>query len=106
MLAGLENIVHDRNMKTYNSNKLRDGGKAEFESTNEFAKQANAVRKEVTGKYAPLLLQQRSWLTRLFIILKREVEIRKRIRQLSSWKNLHANDYQSLRLRSIGGING
>lgn len=78
-------------MKTNKSDKLslRVGGKEEFESTIEFARQASEIRKQVTDKYAPLLLQQRSWLKRFFIRLKRENEIRKQIQQLSSWKNLH-----------------
>jgi hypothetical protein len=81
-------------MKTNESDKLnlREGGKEEFETTNAFARQASEIRKEVIDKYAPLLLKQRSWLKRFFIKLKRENEIRKRIQQLSSWKNLHAKN--------------
>lgn len=85
-------------MKTNKSDNLnlREGGKEEFESTIEFVRQANEIRKQVTDKYAPLLLQQGSWLRRFFIRLKRENEIRKRIQQLSSWKNLHTKNQQAL----------
>lgn len=88
-------------MKTDKSSNLWEGGKVEFEGTDEFARQASEVRKQVTDKYAPLILQQRSWLRRLFTKLKRGNEIRKRTQQLSSWKNLHANDQHVARLRSV-----
>ena len=88
-------------MKTNESNQLnlREGGKEEFEATDEFARRASEIRKQITEKYAPLLLEQRSWLRRLVTKLKRENEIRKQTQQLSSWKNLHANDQTSFLMR-------
>ena len=85
-------------MKTNKSDKLnlREGGKEELEATYEFARQASEIRKQVTDKYAPLISQQRSWLTRFLTRLKRENEIRKQIQRLSSWKNLHSKNQLTL----------
>ena len=70
--------------------KLIEGGRDEFERTNEFRSKMEEIRKDVTAKYLPTLSSEKNWLGRLFIKLKIEVEIRKRIQALSSLKNLHA----------------
>jgi len=69
--------------------KLIEGGRDEFERTNEFRNKIEEVRKDVTDKYLPILSNERNWLGRLFIKVKIEIEIRKRIQALSSPKNLH-----------------
>ena len=69
--------------------KLIEGGRDEFERTNEFRNKIEEVRKDVTDKYLPILSSERNWLGRLFIKIKIEIEIRKRIQALSSPKNLH-----------------
>ena len=78
-------------METSNPNKFKlvDGGRDEFEGTNEFRNKVEEIRKDVTAKYLPILSNERNWLGRLFIKVKIEIEIRKRIQALSSSKNLH-----------------
>jgi len=78
-------------METSNPNKFKlvDGGRDEFEGTNEFRNKVEEIRKAVTAKYLPILSNERNWLGRLFIKVKIEIEIRKRIQALSSSKNLH-----------------
>jgi hypothetical protein len=73
--------------------KLIDGGRDEFERTHEFMNKVAEIRKDVTDKYSPILFNERNWLGRLFIKVKIEIEIRKRIQALSSLKNLHAINY-------------
>ena len=70
--------------------KLHEGGRDEFERTDEFMNKAEEIRKEVTDKYSLKLSNERNWVTRFLIKVKRELEIRKKIRALSSLKNLHA----------------
>jgi len=69
---------------------LIENGRDEFERTNEFRNKVAEIRKDVTAKNLPILSNQRTWLGRLFINVKIEMEIRKRIDALSSTKNLHA----------------
>ena len=78
-------------METNNPDKCKliEGGRNEFERTKEFMNKVAEIRKEVTDKYSPTLSNERNWLSRLFIKVKIEIEIRKRIHALSSLKNLH-----------------
>ena len=79
-------------METSNPDKFKliEGGRDEFERTNEFNYKVAEIRKDVTDKYLPLHSNEKNWLGRLFIKTKIEIEIRKRIQALSSLKNLHA----------------
>lgn len=79
-------------MKTSKPNKfhLREGGVDEFESTAEFMNEVEEIRKEVTDTYSQKLSNERNWLRRFLIKVRLEIEIRKKIRVLSSLKNLHA----------------
>lgn len=78
-------------MKTNPRNKfnLFEGGRDELGSTNEYRKKVLAIVDEVTDQYAAQLSRERNWVMRLVIKVKREMEIRKRIRAMSSPKNLH-----------------
>ena len=69
--------------------KLFEGGRDEFEGTSEFMSKVEEIRKDLTDQYSLKLSNERSWLKRLLIKVKLEIEIRKRIRALSSLKNLH-----------------
>ena len=69
--------------------KLFEGGKEEFERTDGFLNKVEEIRREVTNKYSKELSNERSWVRRFLIKVKLEIEIRKRIRALSSMKNLH-----------------
>jgi len=79
-------------LKTNRQDKLElhQGGRDEFERTDEFMKKVEEIRKDLTEKYSQKLSNERNWLRRFLIKIKREIEIRKRIRALSSVKNLHA----------------
>ena len=82
-------------METNKSDKFEfmDGGMDEFERTNEFAIKVAQIRKELQDKYSLELSSERSWVRRLLLQIKLEIEIRKRIRTLSSLKNLHTINY-------------
>ena len=70
--------------------KLMEGGRAEFESTDEFLKKVENIRKELTDQYLQKLSPERNWIRRFLIKVKLVLKIRKKIRALSSLKNLHA----------------
>jgi len=70
--------------------KLHEGGRDEFESTDEFMNKVEEIRKGLTAKYSQKLSNERNWIKRFLIKVKLEIEIRKRIRALSSLENLHA----------------
>ena len=72
--------------------KLHEGGKDEFESTDEFMNKVEEIRKDLTEKCSQKLSNERNWVMRFLIKVKLEIEIRKRIHALSSLKNLHAID--------------
>lgn len=79
-------------MKTNKPDKshLVEGGIDDFEATNEFKTRVAEIRKELTAKYSQILLNERSWVRRLLIKIKLEIAIGKKVRALSSMKNLHA----------------
>ena len=68
---------------------LIDGGKENWEKTNEFKSKVNEIKKELADKYSQTLLNEKNWLKRLLIKFRIMIEMRKRIEQLSSFKNLH-----------------
>ena len=70
--------------------KLIEGGRDEFERTSDFINKVEEIRKDLTDKYSQKLSNERNWVTRFIIKIKLEIEIRKRVRALSSLKNLHA----------------
>jgi len=68
---------------------LIDAGKDNWESTDEFNKKVNALRQELLHKYSPSLSTEKNWFKRQIITIRLWLEIKKRIDELSSWKNLH-----------------
>jgi hypothetical protein len=70
--------------------KLIEGGRDEFERTSEFAIKVGEIKKELKDKYSLALPSERGWVRRLLLKINLEIEIRKRIQALNSWKNLHA----------------
>ena len=74
---------------------LIEGGKERLESTSQFRRKVDEIKKDVRGKYSPAILKEKNWAKRILIVFRREIEIRKRISELSSIKNLHAaNSWQ------------
>jgi len=68
---------------------LIEGGREKFERTREFRRKVGEIRKELTDKYSLTILNEKNWLKRLIIKFKLQLEIYKRIEELSSLKNLH-----------------
>ena len=65
------------------------GGKERLENTNEFKRKVEEINRDVRNKYSLALLNEKNWTSRIFIFIKRKIEIRRRIAELSSLKNLH-----------------
>lgn len=68
---------------------LIDEGKERLENTSEFGKKVEEIKREVKDKYSLTLLDEKNWAKRILLIIRREIEIRRRIAELSSLKNLH-----------------
>jgi hypothetical protein len=68
---------------------LIEGGKERLENTTEFKRKVEEIKRDVRDKYSLTLLNEKNWTRRIFIIIRREIEIRRRIAELSSLKNLH-----------------
>ena len=81
------------NMKTKQTNQINlfDGGKDEWEQTDEYRNRSNKIVKVVTEKYSTSLTNEKNWLKRLLIKIKLKREIQRLINELSSFKNLHVN---------------
>ena len=70
-------------------------GKERLERTAEYEKNVAELKKEVKNTYAWRLLEERSWIKRLIIRVKIRIEIRRKIAELSSDRNLHLmGDYE------------
>ena len=83
-----------RNTKSY---KLVSWGKEEWESTTEFTNKVAAIKKEVRAKHAGTLAKEKNLFKKLRIQILILIEIRSRIEQISSHKNLHIN-FQKLKI--------
>ncbi|MEQ9442048.1 MAG: hypothetical protein RIG62_23615 [Cyclobacteriaceae bacterium] len=66
-------------------------GRERFERTPEFANKVEEIKKEVNQKYALILLSERSWIRQQLTKIKLRIEVKRRIEELSSSKNLHLN---------------
>jgi hypothetical protein len=78
-------------MKTKRAGKtnLFEGGRESLENTKEFKRKVEEINREVRDKYSPALLNEKNWAKRILITVRRQIEIRKRIAELSSLRNLH-----------------
>jgi hypothetical protein len=76
-------------IKTKRQTSLIDEGKDNWERTDEFNKKVNEIRQGLLDKYKPLLLSEKNWFKRLIIKIRIWFEMKKRIDELSSWRNLH-----------------
>ena len=79
---------------------LVDGGKDEWEMTEEYRKTVTRIVEEVSDKYSILLTNEKNWIKRLLIKVRLEIEIKRKIDALSSPRNLHANGSTGLKLAS------
>ena len=70
-------------------NRITFGGRKRWQATEEYQRQVAEIKEEVAGQYTLLLLSEKSWLKRLIIKGKRNIEIRRRIAKLDSDRNLH-----------------
>ncbi len=76
-------------IKTTRPINLIDEGKDNWESTDEFNKKVDEIKRELSDKYSLVLSTEKNWFKRLFIKIRLWLELKKRIDELSSWKNLH-----------------
>ena len=76
-------------IKTIRKINLIDEGKANWERTDEFNKKVNEIRRELLDKYSPVLSIEINWFKRQIIKIRLWLEMKKKIDELSSWKNLH-----------------
>ena len=68
---------------------LIEGARERLEATNEFQSKVEEIKRDVRDKYSPTISNEKNWTKRIFIVIKREIEIRRSIAELSSLKNLH-----------------
>ncbi len=68
-------------------------GRENWENTNMFQKKVDEIKKMLTDKYALSILNEKSWLKRLLLKIKLQIEIRKKIEELSSLRNLHLSKH-------------
>lgn len=67
---------------------VKDGRRI-LEKTPEFKAKVAEIKKQVGDKYRTDLLKQKNLIKRLFIFVRLHLEVRKRIADLSSERNLH-----------------
>lgn len=67
-----------------------ENGRNEWEMTDEYKDKARKIVEEVTASYSMRLLNEKNRIRRMVLKLQREVEISKKISDLSSSRNLHA----------------
>ena len=67
-----------------------EGGMENFEETAQFNAKVSEIRRDLTAKYSEVLLNETNWLKHFLIKVRLEIEINRKIRELSSRKNLHA----------------
>ena len=76
-------------IKTPQKINLIDEGKSNWENTDEFKKKVSEIKGELFNKYTLVLSTEKNWFKRIFIKIRLWLELKKRIDELSSWKNLH-----------------
>ncbi len=79
------------NKKMAEKTRIIADGRERFESTPEFASKVAEIKKNVKDRYSLILMSERSWIKRLMIRIKLNIEIERRIAELSSYRNLHLN---------------
>ena len=75
--------------KTTQPNSLIEEGKDNWERTDEFNRKVNEISRELLDKYSLVLSTEKNWFKRQIIKIRLWLELKKRIDELSSWKNLH-----------------
>jgi hypothetical protein len=75
-------------MKTKQNN-LFEGGRDEWEGTDAYRDKVIRIIKAVTDEYSVKLLNETNWFKRLRLKLRRKIEIKRKIDELSSSGNLH-----------------
>lgn len=68
---------------------LIEGGRERLENTDEFKQKVEQIEGEVRDKYSVTLSKEKNWIKRILILIRRDIEIGKRISEVSSSKNLH-----------------
>lgn len=85
----MRKINLDKGQMSDRQNQLFEGGKKVWEQTDLYDKKVNSVKQELRDKYQVLLKNERSWTRRLLIKIRFQIELKKKMDEISSWKNLH-----------------
>ena len=81
--------IYNMKTKRVGQSNIIEGGRGCLENTIEFKRKVAVIKKDVQYEYSISLLNERNWVRRIFIVIRREIETRRRIAELSSLKNLH-----------------
>ena len=76
-----------------NKSKIIEGGIDKFEETAQFNTKVAEIRRDLTAKYSEAVSNEKNWLKRFLIKVRLEIEINRKVRELSSLKNLHAVEF-------------
>ena len=76
-------------IKPTRSINLIDKGKDNWEKIDEFNRKVNEIKQELLDKYSPVLSTEKNWFKRQLIKIPLWLEMKKRVNDLSSWRNLH-----------------
>jgi hypothetical protein len=79
---------------------LIEGGKDEWEMTEDYRKNVTRIVRDVSDKYSALLTNEKNWIKRLLIKIRLTVDIERKVNALSSLRNLHATNTTGLKLIS------
>lgn len=82
-----EKFLNPHDMKSSN---LTEDGRFEWERTAEYAIRVRKIIKEGREKYSPMLLNEKNRFKKMLIRFRRWDEIRRRVNEISSDRNLHA----------------
>ncbi len=75
--------------KPTNQTNFYEQGRREFERTSEFRKKVEEIKKEISAKYSMLISSEKNLIRRFLLRIKMDLEIRNRVKEISSNENLH-----------------
>lgn len=73
--------------------KIIEGGIDNFEETAQFNTKVAEIRRDLTAKCSEAISSEKYWLKRFLIKVRLQIEINRKIRELSSLKNLHIVEF-------------
>jgi hypothetical protein len=83
------------------TSKIIEGGMEDFEKTTQYNLKIAEIKNDLTAKYSDVLAKETNWIKRFLIEVRLSIEISRKIRELSSRKNLHAAEFsQTISLKA------